>query len=307
MVNQLLGFLAALGAAFCWATAPSLYVLGMKNTSPLLATAIRTSGAGLFSLFFAIFVDDFLNQWPFDLLQVTYLVSITFISMGIGDWLYLRCLKSTDVSFIIGIVNIYPLWTILLTLLFGMEQLAPLTVFSAIIIVSGVFLVKTTNKINPSQQTRPSSTAPENGTKTYAKPITLSFLASITWGVSMFGIAFSLQYFSTLTATAIRTSFVGILLFIPVVLHPTRTHLKKPPRSSLMYSILGGIVGLSIGSWLMLVAINNLGAARSSALFSVSPFFTALMAIIILKEKPPINRLGGILLVCLGVLFIAVS
>jgi len=123
----------------------------------------------------------------------------------------------------------------------------------------------------------------------------------------MISLGYSLQYFTTLTANAIRTSAVGLLLFLIVFGHPMKGRVKKPSRSSLTYSIVGGIFGLGIGSWLMLVAIDLLGVARSSALFSISPFFSALVAIFVLKEKPSLTRLGGILLVCLGVFLISVS
>ncbi|MFQ6125879.1 MAG: EamA family transporter [Candidatus Heimdallarchaeota archaeon] len=55
------------------------------------------------------------------------------------------------------------------------------------------------------------------------------------------------------------------------------------------------------------MSITLIGTARSSAIFSVYLFFTALIAIIILKETPTISRFVGILLVCLGVLLISIS
>ncbi len=305
-MNQLLGILAALGAAFCWATAPSLYVLGMKDTPPLIANAIRVSAAGLFSFLFAILVGNFFKQMPFDPVQVVFLVAISFLGMGFGDWLYLRCLKVTEVSFIVGITNMYPLFVVMLTVLLGTEQVTSLAIIAAVLIVGGVFLISTTNEVSKSQHTRSQPSAPGSVANTYSKSIILAILAGGTWGISMFGLGFSLQYFSILTANAIRTSAVGMLLFLIVFLQPMKGQVKKTSRSSLTYSIIGGIFGLGIGSWLMLVAINLLDAARSSALFSVSPFFSAIVAIFVLKEKPSLTRLGGILLVCLGVFLISV-
>ena len=306
-MNQLLGILAALGAAFCWETAPSLYVLGMKDTPPLLANAIRTSAAGLFSFFFAILVGNFFKQMPFDPIQVLFLVAITFLGMGFGDWLYLRCLKTAEVSFVVGIANIYPVFVVILTVLLGTEQLTALAIIAAVIIVGGVLMISTTNKVREFQHPRSQPSTPGSVGTIYTKPTILAILAGGTWAISMIGLGFSLQYFTTLTANAIRTSAVGMLLFLIVFRQPMKRRVKKPSRSSLTYSIVGGIFGLGIGSWLMLVAINLLGVARSSALFSISPFFSSLVAIFVLKEKPPFTRLGGILLVCLGVFLISIS
>lgn len=303
----MLGVLAALGAALSWAFSPSLYALVMKDTSPLLANVIRTSAAGLFSLLVAILWEDFLGQLPFDWFQVVFIISITFLGMGFGDWLYFKCLKSAEVSFIVGISNIYPLFVVLFAFIFGTEQLTLLALLASIIIVSGVILVSITKNQNVAQLTKRSSHVPESTSKKHLGPAVLAILAAFTWGISMFGLGFSLKYFSPLSANAIRVSLVGLLLFLIFLFDPSKKSVKKPSKFSLALLGVAGILGLGIGSWLMLVSITLLGAARSSAIFSVSPFFSALIAILVLKEKPTLNRLMGILIVCLGVLLMSIS
>ncbi len=179
-MNHLLGILAALGAAFCWATAPSLYVLGMKDTPPLIANAIRVSAAGLFSFLFAILVGNFFKQMPFDPVQVLFLVAITFLGMGFGDWLYLRCLKNTEVSYVVGIANMYPIFVVVLTVLLGTEQLTALAIYAAVIIVGGVFLISTTNEVDSSQHASSQPSTTRSMEKFYSKSTTLAILAGGT-------------------------------------------------------------------------------------------------------------------------------
>ncbi|MFX0197899.1 MAG: DMT family transporter [Candidatus Hodarchaeota archaeon] len=303
----MLGVLTALGAALSWALSPSLYAIVMKDTSPLLANAIRTSAAGLFSLLIAILWEDFLGQLPFDWFQVVFLISITFIGMGFGDWLYFKCLTSAEVSFIVGVSNIFPLFVAMFAFIFRTEQLTPLSLLASIIIVSGVILVSITRNLSVSHLVRYSSHVPESTFKKHVGPTILAILAAFTWGITMFGLGFSLKYFSPLSANAIRVSLVGLILFLIFLFSPSKKSAKKPSKFSLTLLGIAGILGLGIGSWLMLVSITLLGAAKSSAIFSISPFFSALIAILVLKEKPTLNRLVGILIVCLGVLLMSIS
>jgi len=306
-MNHLLGVLFALGAATCWAIEPSIYVLGMKDTPPLLANAIRTSAAGVFSLIVVILWANFLGRLSFDRVQVVFLIAITFLGMGLGDWIYFTCLKHTEVSFVAGLVNTYPLFVALFTILFGTDKLTPIALLASIIIVSGVILVSKTKNSSETQLAMYSTHLPKSTLKKYRMTTALAILVAFTWGITLFGLGFSLQYFSPLSANAIRISAVGGLIFLAFLLPPSNNKATRPSTSSLTLLGIGGIFGLGIGSWMMLVSIKMLGTTRSSALLSVSPFFSVLIAILVLKEKPTLNRLGGILLVCLGVLLMLLS
>ena len=142
-MNHLLGILLALGAALIWAIVPSLYALGMRDTLPILANAIRLFIGGLFSVIFAIFTENFIKNLPFDPIQVGFLVIITLIGTGFGDWLYFRLLESTDVTFVVGICNIHPLFVALLAIIFKFERLTQMTLLASIVITIGVIFVNT--------------------------------------------------------------------------------------------------------------------------------------------------------------------
>jgi len=302
-----LGIFFALGYAILGAILPPLYALGIRDSSPLLANAFRISVGGLFSFALAILTEDFVGQLPFDSVQMGFLIAITFVGMGLGDWLYLKCLKSAEVSFIIGIANVHPLFAALLTFLFRTEALAATTLVASIIIVIGVILVHTTQNVDEEQLPRHLVHNPELRSQGYRKCTVFAVLAAFTWGVTRFGLGLSLQYFTPFSANAIRLSAIAILLFLVVSLQSSEKKSKNLSKSSLIIFGVGGILGVGIGMWMMLVSIELLGVTKSTAISSISPFFSALMAIIILKEKPSRIRLGGILLVCLGVLLISVS
>jgi len=307
VVTVLLGVLVALGAAFCWAIIPIFDRFGLRDTPTLLVIAIRLSIGGLFSLVFAILSEDFLGQRPFDPVQVGFLIGITILSLGVGDWFYLNGLKMTEVSFVIGIVNIYPLFVILFSILFKTEKITPLVVLASILLVSGVTLISTTRKTKEPQLESQVASTSEPTTKIYGKSIMFAILAAFCWAIAIFGLGYSLQYIPPLSANAIRFPVVGALLFLTFLFSSSKARIEKPSNSSLIILAFGGLLGLGIGGWLMLNSIELLGSARSSGILSINPFFSAIIAMVALKEKPTLNRLSGILLVCFGVLLTSVS
>ncbi len=304
-LSYMLGIILALGAALFWALEPSIYVLGMKDTSPLLANAIRTLAAGGFSLLMAIIWDNFFGQ-PFDWIQVVFLIAVTSLGMGFGDWLFFTCIKNAGVTFVAGFSSTYPLVVALLAIIFGTEQLNPLTLLASIIIVTGVIIVSKT-KPNVTEISRTDSIHPELTIKQYGTTAALALLAAATWGVTIFGLGLSMKHFTPLSANAIRITAVGSFLMLTHVIPSSNRNVTTPSIRSFILLCVGGILGLGIGSSMMLAALNMIGTTRSSALFSVSPFFAALLAILILKEKTTMRRLSGIIFVSTGILLISIS
>ncbi len=306
-MKYLLGILVGLGAASCWAIVPNLDRFGLRDTPPILVITIRLAIGGLFSLLFAIFYEDFLGKPPFNPVHVGFLIAITILSLGVGDWFYLNGLKMTEVSFIIGIVNIYPLFVILYSILFKTERITPLVILASIILISGVILISTTRKSNESHIENQEVVRIDDIPKKYVKSIIYALMAAICWSISIFGLGYSLKHISPLSANAIRFPITTGLMFLTFLFFPSKEKFSKPSNSSIIILGLGGLIGLGIGGFLMLVSIDLLGSARSSGILSLNSFFSVIIAMVVLKEKPTRNRLGGILLVCLGVFITSIS
>ena len=224
--------------------------------------------------------------------------------MGIGS--FFTCLKNAEVTFVAGFSSTYPLVVALLVMIFGTEQLTPLTLLAAIVIVTGVIIVSTT-KPNGTHISRTDSMHPELTIKQYGTTAMFALLAAATWGVTIFGLGLSMKHFTPLSANAIRITAVGSFLMITHVIPSSNRKTTLPSTRSFILLGVGGILGLGIGATMMLAALNMIGTTRSSAIFSVSPFFAALIAILILKEKTTKRRLSGIIFVSIGILLISIS
>ena len=209
-----------------------------------------------------------------------------------------------------GISNIYPLWVVFFTILFGTEVLTYITVLAALIIVGGVFLIIISpQNTEPNQRTnRSTSRLMEITRKQYMDAVMLAALAAVMWGFGIFGLGFSLKHFTPLSANAIRMISVGAILLMPyLILPPVKNRTEWPSKNSLILIGITSIVVIGIGGWLMLVSIDLLGAAKSSAIIASSPFFAAIIAIFMFKEIPTLRQFFGIFLVIIGIVLISSS
>ena len=193
------------------------------------------------------------------------------------------------------------------SIFFKTEIITPLVILASIILISGVTLISTTRNTNESQLENQESGRIDDIPKKYVKSIIYALMAAICWSISIFGLGYGLKYISPLSANAIRYPIVAGLMFLAYMFLPSKEKSVKPSNSSLIILGFGGLLGLGIGGWLMLISIDLLGSARSSGILSINPFFSVIIAMGVLKEKPTRNRLGGILLVCLGVFITSIS
>jgi len=74
-----------------------------------------------------------------------------------------------------------------------------------------------------------------------------------------------------------------------------------PPIPTLAAAALVGFVGYGLSLMLFIVALRNLGAARTGAYFSVAPFFGAALALMLLGEQTSLFFWVAALLMALGV------
>lgn len=73
---------------------------------------------------------------------------------------------------------------------------------------------------------------------------------------------------------------------------------------AVFYLAVSGIVGISIGDTFFFAALLNIGPRLTSLMGTLTPVFTALVAVVALAERPGSAVWAGILLVCAGVAWV---
>ncbi|MEM3088021.1 MAG: DMT family transporter, partial [Candidatus Bathyarchaeia archaeon] len=234
----MLGELAALGAAICWAISAVLYKTGMTDLDPIQVNLIRSAPAAVFTLllFWA------LNGWwsnPFAMEPhaLVYVAVGVLLGLGVGDCAYFSSLRKIGVSRAVPLTSTYPLFMIPISVFLLHEQLVLTVGVGTIAIVVGTWLVSTPNEGNNS--------TPRGNLKI---GVALALFAAVVWAMGFYFFKLALNVADVFMACAAR-----LLILIPVVVLLTYTIRPRKQVSSRTYVLLGlaGIVALGVGGTLV--------------------------------------------------------
>jgi DME family drug/metabolite transporter len=107
------------------------------------------------------------------------------------------------------------------------------------------------------------------------------------------------------TSAMLVVTVVGSLIFLAVSLPVFQFDYLK--SKAFLLFILAGIFAPALVRWLYFISLDRLGPSVSSSLLSTAPAFTAILAIIFLKEKLTVSISLGILLIITGIIILEKS
>ncbi|MEK7848734.1 MAG: DMT family transporter, partial [Chloroflexota bacterium] len=268
------GTLASLGAALVWAVS-SLLLKPLSTQFPALAlNGLRSLTAAIFFalLLMATGKEGLLGQTPPG--RAAALLVGTFIGVAVGESLFLLTLRYMDVSRAYPIsICAYPLVTVLLAAVFLGETLTWAAALGAALVLAGTFLVA----------------APHGGFSSTLSPqektgLLLVGLTVVTWGIATVLIREGVRGSDIVVANTLRLS--GTALAILLVTYrdwgrflrhgravpagaPSRTDPPLSRRRLLALGAITGFLSFGIGGALFLIALEYVGAGRTSLLSSV--------------------------------------
>jgi drug/metabolite transporter (DMT)-like permease len=92
--------------------------------------------------------------------------------------------------------------------------------------------------------------------------------------------------------------------FLAIALWLQGTALPTLPPADWLWLALSGIVGITLGDTAFLRALPQLGARRLLVLETLAPVFATVLAALWLREVPTLSRLGGIVFVLTGIIWV---
>lgn len=134
-------FLLALLGTFCWGLAPLFGKLGLAQTNPLTALALRTFYTGVVLAGWFGFTGGIAE---FRLLPPKIYLFIAFealLATILGDLAYFSALKIGNLNDVTMIMSTSPMVTLILSHFFLGEQIYPYQVIGILLIVAGLVLV----------------------------------------------------------------------------------------------------------------------------------------------------------------------
>ncbi|MFX0013874.1 MAG: GRP family sugar transporter [Promethearchaeota archaeon] len=310
MINEeIIGILFALLAAICWGLGASLYKAVIKSEHSLFLTiVIRGSIAVPFIAFVTFFVNGFTSLVILLSPELLPILFFSSIFVGFGDLWFFGSLQRIDITKAMPVASMYPLFTAILLVIFGLEMISYFVIIGIIILIAGLgFLAQEYN----SQTTSVTREDLKAG-------LALAVLAAIFWSLGIYTLRIILD-FPEVDVYSLATVRFGLLSFLFVILWSINTvyryqkGIEDPASLSQMskkISVvlgLGGIFSWGIGAISFFSSIELIGAARATPISSVNPLISVIIGIFFLKEKLSRFQAIGILLIIFGSIFISIQ
>lgn len=307
--EQLLGTLLALFAAVCWGVSASLYKIVLKSEHSLFLTiTIRGSIAVPFIAIVTFFINRFYSLAILFSPEVLPILIFSSIFVGFGDLWFFGSLQRIEVSRAMPVASIYPLFTGILLIVFGVETISRVVFIGIIILIVGLgFLAQENNKSSSNLESQ----------KDIKIGLALAVLAALFWSFAIYTLRLLLDYpevevYSLATLRfGILTLFFGFLWIINTF-YRHQTGIVDPASLSHMTKKvsfvlgLGGILSWGIGAVTFFSSIEMIGAGRATPISSINPLISVIIGILVLKEKISPLQAIGICLIIFGSVFVSI-
>lgn len=303
MSAELLGELAALGAAVCWAVAPILYRQALFSAKPFAANIVRctTNAAVMLVLLFTVGWGGAVFRLPLSVVAVVVVSGV--VGLGLGDTLYLYGLRSIGVSRAVPLAASYPLFALVWATALLNQPLALIAVVGAIVILMGIWLLS---------RERGDSTIHFTG-KVMLTGVVVSLLTAVVWSVSitLMDVAVKMPGVSTLDANyAMLTVRIGAMAAVFLALSPFLDRDKgflKVNKKTVIELCVGGLVANALGWLLMNYSFLQIVESQAVPISSTTPLFSAFAGFLLFRERLSLNNVLGAMVIVAGVILIFIA
>ena len=294
----MIGELAALGAALSWTVSAMLYKKALQETKPVSANIIRLTCTSviLFTLVLVLGKFTAITSLPLNVVLLACLSGI--IGLGVGDTLYMASLKSIGVARAVPLTCTYPLFNLLWAVLLIKENVTMPIIFGAIIITGGIWLLSREEKSGKTETER----------SILYKGVVLALATAVVWSISITMINLAVKETPdvdhALAINTIRVIAVAIALFAVSPVIDRGLKFQKTSRRNVGMLIVGGIVALGLGWFLLTYSLIETLESRAVPISSTTPLFSTLAGFVLLREKVTARSALGSVAVVVGVFLI---
>jgi len=294
----MIGELAALSAAICWALSAMLYKGALLKAKPFSVNILRCVCAGAVLVAFVLATGKLgvLMNLPKHVFILACVGGI--ISLGIGDTFYLISLGLIGVARSVPISCVYPLFNLLLAVLFMGEHVTLLIVFGAVVIVLGIWLISQEKEGN----------ATERQKEILFKGVACALASAMMWsiGITMTNMAIkeTPNFDYALAINTLRVIAVVVFLLFSAPIADRGFSFLKIRREVFIELIAGGIMALVLGWFLFIFSLMNTLESRAVPLSSTGALFSTLAGIVFFHEKVTVKSAFGSMIIVIGIFLI---
>ena len=316
------GELIAIFAVLTFVVSNVLFRKTESDASPtfinFFRTAIGTLTFIVLAIVFGIFTYIFLLPW--------YLWIITFLSFlfgqVIGDTAYFIAQKELGTTIALTISMTFPLFTVILSLIFLNRAFDYKIIFSIVLIGAGIIVIGKSKIKADNENAIDSKDHHQKLISSISfKPIIYALIASLGWAIGLVIIEYVTNQIdqilitkgiSSIISNVIRFPFALLILLVMVWRENrfTKSNQKKysfrKPSQTWSILLIASIIGTSLGAYLYTEAAHTAGAVLMSLLASASPLFSLPLTYWLNKEKITKYGLLGVISTILGVIIVII-
>jgi len=293
------GDLVALAAALGWAGTTVLARYISRAIPALWYNALRIAIAALAMLAASPWTLGRADLANVSALALGLLFASVLTGFAVGDTAFFEAMRRIGVARAAPVAGSHPLVTALLAVAFLGEPVTLGLLLGIVVIGVGVWLI-TTDRVVP-----PAGGGIVGGEMLIG--VTLALVAAVGWATSTVMVRPALREVDPIVASTIRLPFATIVLTLAALrlrrIDSRRLDLKPAMTAWLIFAGLMTVASATLFLW----SVELAGAARTAALSSVSPIFSATIAILLLGEQLTPRLALGMAISLMGVLAIVLG
>jgi drug/metabolite transporter (DMT)-like permease len=291
--KKIFGEICAIMAALCWAFGASLYKKAIRDMNPIKFNLIRSTSVLIYAFSIVFILGKLGSVFNLDLSTITIMGISSILVLVAGDTLYFIGLRKIGVTKTVPIAYSYSILVVLLGGIILDEAITLQLILGTITIILGVWLVA--NKaLDQTQQSNTSLIG------------VISSLGTILcWGFGVVFFKIILDSNDPYILAAGRMLFlIPTLTILSIIPYGNKSNNRKISRIQLFLALLSGLISLGIGDNLLYLALDSTNTNIVAPLTSLTPIFSALIAIIFLGEKASTKTIIATLLVTTGTMLL---
>jgi len=316
------GELIAIFAVLTFVISNVLFRKTEGHASPVFINFFRTAIGTLtfigIAVILGIFTGIFLLPWS---LWLILFLSFLF-GQVIGDTAYFKAQKELGTTLTLAISMTFPMFTVILSLIFLNRAFEPKIILSIVLIGSGIIVIGISKMNAENKNSTDSEIHPQKlSSHTPFTPIVYALIASLGWAIGLVIIDYVTNQIDQILVTKGTSSIISnvirfpfaLLILLLMVWRENKFGISKQsiclfrkPSKTWVILLIASIIGTSLGAYLYTEAAHTAGAILMSLIASASPLFSLPLTYWLNKER--ITKYGflGVLVTILGVVVVIV-
>ncbi len=273
-------FIPAILASLVWGIGQALIKKGLSSVTPLLSNTFAVICALVVEIPFALIGGVKWEYFPF--------IFIFGLLANLPNFVFPYVIEKANVSLAGTLLATYPIYTIILSILFLKESLDIVQILGIIGIIVGMFYIA----------------KPENEKFKLAKWVIYAVIGSVAIGFGDFIGKISITKYGLYSFIMAFTLANIPCILITRLLDKTPIKLRGD-KKAYIYSMLGNVL-MPLGLLFLYMAFSKGPASLASPIASTYPAITVLLAYFYLKEKITKTNFLGILMATVGVVLVGI-